>query len=302
MTIRQPPALRPGDRIGIAAPAGPVDEARLDAGIAYLAARGFTTVPGDHLRSRHGYLAGDDPDRLADLNRFIADPTIKAIWFARGGYGSMRLLPGLELRPLRTSPKALIGYSDVTAVQSAALRHSRLASFQGPMVAELGNGEAFDEGSLWAALGEESPVLRHAAPGAVVREGVGEGPLVGGCLSVLVSLIGTHYEVNTNGAILFWEEVGEEPFRIDRMLAHLRLSGRLANLKGMVVGRLVECRARDPRNDLPLAEILDTHLRGTRYPVVVDFPAGHCAGKKTLPLGRPARLDTGAETLTIGRD
>ena len=293
-----PPPLAAGDRIGVAAPGGPVRPASLEKGIAYLSARGFVPVRGPHLGSRHGYLAGADQERLEDLNGLLADPSVRAIWFARGGYGSARIVSGLALAGLRRRPKALIGYSDVTVIHAAAYRRLGLATFHGPLVSELGDPGAFDEASLWEALEGRAPEHR-LEPASVLRPGTGEGPLVGGCLSLLVSLIGTPYEPKTEGAILFWEEVNEEPFRIDRMLGHLKLSGRLRRLRGMVVGRPVGCRAQDPANDLPLADILKTHLEGTDYPVVLDFPAGHCPGKVTLPLGRRARLDTRGLRLRI---
>ncbi len=299
-----PPPLAPGDRIGVAAPGGPVQPEALARGLAYLEARGFQPVAGQNLARRHAYLAGDDRERLEDLNRLIADPAIRGVWFARGGYGSARIVEGVDFAALRRSPKALIGYSDITVLQSAAWAKARLSTWHGPLVSELGDPALFDETSLWDSLTGSETALSHAFPAAsVVRPGTGEGPLLGGCLSLLVSLVGTPYEPPLDGAVLFWEEVNEEPFRIDRMLGHLRLSGRLANLRGMVVCRLVNCVARDPLNDMPLAEILETQLAGTVFPVVVDFPAGHCAAKKTLPIGQVVRLDTGALRLAVtGRE
>ena len=295
-----PPALSPGDRIGVAAPGGPVRRESVERGMAYLAARGFRPVAGRSLERRHAYLAGEDHERLDDLNQLIADPDIRAVWFARGGYGSARIVQGVDFAALRRSPKALIGYSDITVLQSAAWTEARLQTFHGPLVTELGDPARFDERSLWSALSATPGGRSHAVPAAsVVRPGRGDGPLLGGCLSLLVSLVGTPYEPPLHGSILFWEEVNEEPYRIDRMLGHLRLSGRLAGLRGMIVGRLVGCEAEDPANNLPLAEILRTHLAGTDYPVVVDFPAGHCDGKVTLPIGREVLLDTSALSLTI---
>ncbi|HEV8701367.1 MAG TPA: LD-carboxypeptidase [Candidatus Polarisedimenticolia bacterium] len=295
-----PPPLVPGDRIGVAAPGGPIRREMVDRGMAYLQARGFRPVEGRNLGLRHAYLAGDDHERLDDLNGLIADPDLRAIWFARGGYGSARIVQGVDFAALRRYPKALIGYSDITVLQSAAWTEARLQSFHGPLVSEIGDPARFDEASLWHALSATPGGQSHAIPAAsVVRSGAGDGPLLGGCLSLLVSLIGTPYEPPLEGAILFWEEVNEEPYRIDRMLGHLRLSGRLARLRGMIVGRLVGCDAEDPAASLPLAEILAMHLAGTEFPVVVDFPAGHCAGKKTLPIGRAVRLDTNDLSLTI---
>jgi muramoyltetrapeptide carboxypeptidase len=295
-----PPPLAAGDRIGVAAPGGPVRPEALERGIAYLRQRGYVPVPGRHLRERHGYLAGTDAQRLEDLSAFLKDDAIAAVWFARGGYGSARIVAGLDLAPLRRRPKALIGYSDVTVIQAAVHRRLGLATLHGPLVSELGDPEAFDEASLWGALAGDGRPIEHTFPEeSVLRHGSGSGPLVGGCLSLLVSLVGTRFEPPMDGAILFWEEVNEEPFRIDRMLGHLRLAGRLRRLAGMIVGRPVGCVPRDPANHLPLAEILSTHLDGTDYPVVLDFPAGHCPRKVTLPLGRRARLDTGRGGLSF---
>jgi muramoyltetrapeptide carboxypeptidase len=295
-----PPPLLPGDRIGIAAPGGPIRKEPFERGVAYLEARGFRPVLGEYVGRRHGYLAGTDDERLADLSAFVSDPGIRAIWCARGGYGSPRIVADLDLDPLRRHPKALIGYSDITALHAAVFRKLRLATWHGPLISELGDPALYDESSLWKALSGDGKDLAWPLPASSVHHaGVGEGPLVGGCLSLLVALVGTPYEAPMDGAILFWEEVNEEPFRIDRMLCHLRLSGRLRKLRGMVVGRLVGCVAKDPQNEMPLREILETHLAGTDYPVVTDFPAGHCPGKTTLPLGRTVRLDTGALRLAV---
>ena len=298
MKVLLPPPLRTGDRIGVAAPAGPVRRPALEHGIAALERGGYAVTRGEHLTDRTGYLAGSDRHRAADLNRMLADPDLHAIWFARGGYGSHRIVAELDFAALRRAPKALVGYSDITVLHAAAWKAAGLVGFHGPLVAELGDREAYDAPALWRALGGRT--LRFTLTrGSTLRPGRGEGPIVGGCLSVLVALLGTPFELDTRGTILFWEEVNEEPFRIDRMLAQLRLAGSLKGLRGMVVGRLLNCRASRAANDLPLAEILQAHLAGTDYPVVVDFPAGHCDGKVTLPLGRTARLDATARRLSI---
>jgi len=295
-----PPPLAPGDRIGIAAPGGPVRKEAFEGGVAYLETRGYLPVLGRHVGRRYAYLAGSDRERLEDLNALLTDPEIKAIWCARGGYGSGRIVEGLDYGALRRHPKSIIGYSDVTVLHSAVFKKLGMASWQGPLVSELGDPAAFDETSLWKALTGDGRDLSWSLPAAsVARPGSGTGPLVGGCLSIVVSLVGTPHEASMDGAVLFWEEVNEEPFRIDRMLGHLRQAGRLKNLRGMVIGRLVNCQSKDPLNDMPLREILETHLAGTDYPVVVDFPAGHCPGKTTLPFGRSVILDTSALRLAV---
>ncbi len=283
------------------APGGPVRQPAFDRGLAWLRERGFQPVGGATLGTRHGYLAGGDAERLRDLRRMITDPTIAAIWFARGGYGCGRLVEKTDFRPLRRRPKVLIGYSDITVLQIAAWRQAGLVTFQGPLVGELGDPGTFDEAALWRAVGPdaEGPLEFSFERAQVARPGRAEGVLVGGCLSLIASLTGTPHALRTDGVILFWEDVNEEPFRIDRMLNQLRLAGSLGRIRGMVVGRLPGCEAADPANGLPIREILDRHLGPRRIPVIVDFPAGHCPAKVTLPLGQRARLDTRSGRLTI---
>jgi muramoyltetrapeptide carboxypeptidase len=298
---RLPPPLRPGARIGVVAPAGPIKPALLRQGLAYLARRGYRVVEGRHLRARHAYLAGSDAVRAADLNRAMADASLDAVVFARGGYGCGRILDALDFSALRRRPKLFLGYSDLTAFYVALHQATGIPGFYGPMVLNLNAaGKEFDEHSLWKVLERRAgwnhfPINRRG----VLRAGAGKGLLVGGCLSLLVSLVGTRYDLDTRGTILFWEEVDEEPFRIDRMLNHLRMAGKFRNLQGMVVGRLHRCEPKGATPGLPLREMLRDHLQGTHFPVVVDFPAGHAPGKMTLPLGLPARLDTRAATLNI---
>ena len=298
MKVRMPPSIRPGDRIGVVAPAGPVDPTALAQGLEWLEHAGFQVVQGRHLLERRAYLAGADAGRAADLTRMLGDPAIQAVWCARGGYGSHRIVSRIDWRALHRRPKAIVGYSDATVLQSAAWMKAGVSSFYGPTVAELGSSRAFDAGVLMRALAGDD--LRFDLPSStVLRQGTGEGRLVGGCLAILVSLLGTPYELDTDGAILFWEDVNEEPFRIDRMLAQLRLAGKLKRLRGMVVGRLTGCRALRRGYNVPIEKILGDHLAGTNYPVVTRFPAGHVALKATLPLGRRARLDTRGLRLTF---
>ncbi len=300
MKVLLPPPLKPGDCLGVAAPAGPVRQPGLERGLEHLTARGFEVVTGASLRRRTGYLAGTDAERLDDLNRFLRDPAVRAIWFARGGYGSARIVEGADLRLLKTDPKALIGYSDITVLHAAAWKAARLSTIHGPLVGELGDPEAYDAPSLWRALdGGELSLDRHLVGATVWRQGAGEGPLLGGCLAVLLSLLGTPYALKTDGCVLFLEDVNEPPYRIDRMLGQLRMAGAFAGLRGMIVARLVGGEAREPEDDAPLPDILARHLEGTDYPVVFDFPAGHAPGKVTLPLGRRADLDTRAGRLSI---
>ena len=283
--------------MAVVAPAGPVPLAELETGIAALETRGYVVARGRHLKDRRAYLAGSDADRAADLNAAIRDRTVRLVWCARGGYGTPRLLDRVDVEALRRDPKPLLGYSDETALQEI-WRRAGAPILYGPHVVELGDRRAYDARSLWGALAG-APVEVPIAAGRVVRGGRAKGPLVGGCLSLLVGLVGTPYEPEVDGAILFWEDVNEQPFRIDRMLTHLRNAGWMRRIAGMVVGRLHGCVANDPRLDRPIAAILADRLEGTRFPVAYGLPAGHTPGKWTLPLGGPTLLDTRAGRLRI---
>ncbi|HZN03499.1 MAG TPA: LD-carboxypeptidase [Candidatus Polarisedimenticolia bacterium] len=291
------PLLRPGDRIAVVAPAGPVPIADLERGIAVLQRRGYEVARGAHLADREAYLAGDDDARAADLNAAIRDRKVRLIWCARGGYGTPRILERVDARALERDPKPLLGYSDETALQEV-WRRAGAPILYGPHVVELGDRRAYHARSLWGALAGE-PVEVPIASARVVRQGRAEGLLLGGCLSLLVGLAGTPYEPPVDGAILFWEDVNEQPFRLDRMLTHLKNAGWLRRIAGMVVGRLHGCVADDARLHRSIGEILDDRLEGTRIPVAYGLPAGHTPGKWTLPLGGTARLDTRAGRLRI---
>jgi muramoyltetrapeptide carboxypeptidase len=247
-----------------------------------------------------GYLAATDAERLRDLNAMLRRPDIDVLWFARGGYGSIRLLEQIDFAAARKWPKRWIGYSDLTALQIALLGRTGLPSYYGPMVVELGNRPIQHHfSSLDAALrGHRFPEMAFSSR-QVRRSGRGAGPLVGGCLSVLCSLMGTPYEPDLDGKVLFWEEVGEEPYRIDRYLYQLRLAGKLRRLRGMLVGALVGCDGRRGRPTLRLSEILDDVLTGVGYPVITGLPFGHGRQKWTVPIGYRASIDTGRGTVRI---
>ncbi|HET8945369.1 MAG TPA: LD-carboxypeptidase [Candidatus Polarisedimenticolia bacterium] len=289
--------LRPGDRIAVVAPAGPAPLDDLERGIAFLERRGYEVARGAHLSGRRAYLAGTDEERASDLNAAIRDRAVQLVWCARGGYGTPRLLDRVDTRALRRDPKPLLGYSDETALQEV-WRRAGAPILYGPHVVELADRRAWHARSLEDALLGRAITVPIGRRG-VVREGRAQGPILGGCLSLLVGLAGTPWEPPLDGAILFWEDLNEQPFRIDRMLTHLRNAGWLSRLAGMVVGRLPGGRALDPRLHRSVRDILLDRLEGTRYPVAFDLPAGHVPGKWTLPLGGPARLDTRAGRLTI---
>ncbi len=294
-----PPPVRPGDRVGVAALSGPVDAERLARGLAALEELGFEPVPAANLGSRSGLFAGSDAERLDAFHRLAADPSIRAVIFARGGYGVTRLLPGIDWELLARHPRAYVGYSDLTPFLLAVVFRLGWVAFHGPMVAaDLARGlsEREERSLLGALAGEVAPELLPAA--TWLRRGEAQGPLLGGCLSLLVSLLGTPWAPRLEGSILFWEEVGEPIYRLDRMLTHLRLSGSLAAIGGMAVGHcrpVGEGAEGAPLRPDQLAEV----VAGFAWPVAVGLEAGHEAPNLTLPLGATARLDSEAGGLEV---
>ena len=284
--------LTRGDRVGVVATGFAAPKGALEAGVAALRRRGLVPVLGDHLSCVDGYLAGDDAARAGDLDAAVHDSSLAAIWFARGGYGTARLLDRFDLPHLVRHPKLLLGYSDLTALFCAILRRASTVCLHAPMVAELGRPEAFHAPSLSAALAGRATALRIAARD-VVRAGAAEGRLMGGNLTVLVHLLGTPYMPDLRGAILFLEETGEEAYRVDRLLQHLRSAGALAGVRGVLLGSfVVPPTTRTFPGDRDADEVLRDHLLPLNVPVVRGVPAGHGPGKHTLPLGGVASLDT----------
>jgi muramoyltetrapeptide carboxypeptidase len=265
----------------------------LEAGVARLQAMGYRTLLGAHVLARNGYLAGDDRQRVADLETMLRDPAVRAVWFSRGGYGSPRLLEKISWARFARQPKLLIGYSDLTALFAEAVKRAGPVCLYGPVVTELGNADLYHGPSLRRLLAGKQSEIRISRR-QVLAPGRARGPLVGGNLTVLTHLCGTRFAPRGRGAILFLEEVGEEAYRIDRMLTQLRLAGLLRDVAGVLLGSFsVPTRRRFPP-DRPLLEILRETFLPLGVPVVQELPAGHVRAKQTLPLGAVAEVDTGA--------
>lgn len=298
-SVSLPPPVAPGARVGVAALSGSIDAARLERGLAELRRLGFEPVLADNLASRHLLFAGSDEERLAAFHRLASDPDLPAILFARGGSGLLRLLDRVDWDLLASRPRAYVGYSDLTPFLLEVVRRLGLAAFHGPMVAaDLARSlTAREEASLLGALAGRVPLEVPVAEW--VRPGEAEGPLLGGCLTMIDCLLGTPYAPDLEGAVLFWEELNEPVFRLDRLLTHLWLSGRLASVRGMILGHLAcpELTAEDWRTWRRLLEEWGERLN---RPVGVGLPVGHLADNLTLPLGLPARLDPASGLLRVG--
>jgi muramoyltetrapeptide carboxypeptidase len=302
--VIHPPAIQPGARVALVAPAGPADEQKVRTAIDRCRRLGLIPVPGASVTARWGYLAGTDAQRAGDLQAAVDGP-FDAIWAVRGGYGTLRTLQQVDLTPLRDRPRPFIGFSDNTAIHLALLRMG-LVSFHGPHAGFEHFPEeteaAFRQVVMDGAAPVRLPVPADAAPVTLVP-GVAEGVLMGGNLAILAAVCGTPFQPDTRGAILFFEDVGEALYRVDRMLIQLRLAGLLDSLAGVAIGEFTEMG--DPvvgtgdATEPTLQDVLAEALAPLGIPVVMGLPFGHGRQNWTLPLGTRARLDATAGTLEI---
>ncbi|HET6764809.1 MAG TPA: LD-carboxypeptidase [Longimicrobiaceae bacterium] len=299
----RPPALAPGARVALVAAAGPLPEGAVDRAVERVQAWGWEPVVGENARARTGFLAGSDAARAGDLNRALRDPRIDGIWLLRGGYGTMRILDAVDWAALVDRPRVVIGYSDNTALH-LGMQRLDLVGFHGPHPATAEMTEFSAEG-LRRAVTRPHPAGLLPFPGdgpgraGTLVPGTAEGRLVGGNLALLAATVGTDYAVDARGAILFFEEVGEPAYRLDRMLTQLLLSGVLDGVAGIAVGAISESPDAD-RPDLPsAADLVRERLAPLGVPIAIGFPFGHVDDNWTLPVGIAARLDADAGTLEV---
>jgi muramoyltetrapeptide carboxypeptidase len=300
---RKPRALKPGDLIAVAAPAGPVEESRLARGVAELEKMGFAVRVADGVLERKGFTAGSVESRLAQLHGLFADPAVAAIACARGGAGTIQLLPHLDGARLRGNPKVLLGYSDVTLLHLEVERRGS-TSLYGPMVARgLDAGESgYDQASLRHALTGEGDPYRSGEDDLVpLAGGTAEGVIRGGCLSMLAAVAGTPWAMRSadERTILFLEDVDEKPYRVDRMLRQLRASGAFEGVAGVVFGDMKGC-APGFEEDYTLEDVLLEALAGLEVPIALGLSSGHTSlPNVTLPLGVRARLECEDEAASL---
>lgn len=307
----KPRRLRQGDLVGLVSPGGVLPDGGIEKRVANLESLGFKVRLGDHIRASYGGYAGTTQQRVADLHAMFRDPEVRAVWAARGGSGCLQLLPHLDYTLVRRNPKILIGYSDITALHLALYRRAGLVTFHGPTAGSTFTD--FSVASMRAVLMEPRPQtvfaladehLRKAqaqpqfAP-RTFRPGVAEGRLLGGNLSVLCAMLGTPFLPPAAGSLLFLEEIGEAPYRIDRMLTQLALSGVLTKAAGVLLGVFQKCEPTDGEPSLSLAETLAGQLEALRVPSAYGYSFGHVPHIYTLPVGIRARLDTAARTVTL---
>lgn len=260
---------------------------------------GWEPVVGDHVLERMGYLAGTDRHRLVDFNRFAGDDAIDGIWCLRGGYGAMRILDQLDYDAWRRRPKALIGYSDVTAIHQAIAVRCGLVTYHGPM-ARLELTE-LSRASLRAAVIDGENPCGVAAEAVTLRSGRARGRLTGGNLALVAGLANTPFAAALDGGILVLEDVNEPVYRLDRMLTQLRLSGALDNLAGLAFGQFTDIPPDAANDDRPLGDLLQEVADRCSVPCLAGIPLGHVADQWTFPLGAMAELDADAKSIVVER-
>jgi muramoyltetrapeptide carboxypeptidase len=301
--LLKPAALRPGDTVAIVAPASNLKADYLARGVAELERLGFRVQYADDILAKDRYTAGDDARRVRELHAAFADPQVKAVWAARGGYGVMRLFGLLDETLLRAHPKIFIGYSDLTALHCYLLARFGWVTFHGPMAAkDLAGGAAhYDKTTLLNALTKAEPMGEIVGVGTEVlqRGATVSGRLLGGCLSLLAAMMGTPDELDTTDAILFLEDTGTRPFQLDRMIQQLKLAGKFDSVHAIVFGEMSNCM-QHVEQGYTLQEVLRDLTAELRVPVLFGLRSGHSqVGNLTLPLGVWATLESERGVLRI---
>lgn len=295
--------LRRTSTVAVAAPASaPLDDARYRTGLDALRQRGLRVETLRPTLAPYGFLAGPDTDRLGELNALLRRDDLDAIVCVRGGYGVLRLLPDLDYEAARAHPKLVVGYSDITALHLALYTKSGLPGLSGPMIApDWPDLDAETEAQFWhLAEGGTGEIVGPGGEALVgVRPGQTEGVLLGGNLTMIAALLGTPYLPDLRGAILFLEEVGESPYRIDRLFAQLKLAGVLESLGGLVLGAFTGAEPPKDRPSLSLDAVLDDYTRDLPYPVARGLVYGHIKRKSTLPVGVRTRLDVEGDAAAL---
>lgn len=309
-TFLMPPALQPGDTIAFVAPARSQTEERINAAKTALEERGYKVVLQSNISSEYkGYLNAPDEERARLLMEAFTDPEIDAIFPVAGGFTATRMIDYLDYDVIRQNPKIVIGYSDITALHMAIETRAHVVSFHSPFPTYSYFGDedkSFPIDHFWKVLEPKDsaepitlPFEPTSIPVKTLVGGKATGRLTGGNMSLLHALYGTPYFPEPEGRILFIEEVGEDPYRIDRMLGQLQLGGFLDNLNGVVIGRFYKCETDDPSRSFTLQQVFDDYFGDRPYPVIQDFPVGHVLENVPMPNGALVELDADAGTVTL---
>ncbi len=301
----KPKALKKGETIGLCASAGAIHDVNdITTFIQVLKEHGFEVKEGVNARTKFGYFSADDQLRAAEFMEMICDTSIKAIFFTRGGWGCARILPLLDFDLIQKNPKIIMGFSDISSLLNAITVKTGLITFHGP------NGNAtwneFSWRSIDEVLSNATPFLYHTpvlplidTPPTTIVAGRAEGELFGGNLSVMTGLLGSEYLPDWKGKILFFEEVLEEPYRIDRMLTQWKLNGVFDQVNGIVLGQFRKCLPEEPAWSFSLMEVLVQHFGNLKIPVYAGFLMGHVKNKHSIPIGAPIVFDSVDGTIQL---
>ncbi len=307
--ILKPARLKKGQKVGLIAPGSSIEEEALQEAIKNIKELGLQVELGTHVRARHGYIAGTDEERLNDLHMMFSRSDIDAIWCARGGYGCSRLLPKLDYELIQSNPKLLIGYSDITALLNGIFEKTGLVGIHGPVGASQQTtytkahfvGVAMHPKKQFKIelSSENLEKEDQAFETHVIQPGKAEGMLVGGNLSLLAAMAGTGYQPAVKDRLVFIEDVGEKPYRVDRMLTQLRQAYALEEAAGLALGVFADCEADEDDASLTLKECLQDRLGDLGIPVMYGFSFGHISNQCSLPVGVRAQMDTTRKTITL---
>jgi len=298
--------LAEGDLVALVSPAGASEPGRIATTVSALESWGLRVRLGDHAGGRHAFFAGTDEERLADLNDALRDSSVRGVFCMRGGYGMQRIVDGVDFKAVSADPKVIMGFSDITALHAAVWCETGLATVHGPTGGQFERGpSSLTVQSARRAVTRSEPVTVTATPSepthAVRVDGVASGTLLGGNLAMLASTIGTPHALDPKGAILLLEDINEQPFRIDRMLVHLRRAGWFEGVQGIALGQFTDCLDPNPHSHYPpVLEVLHDHLTSLGVPVLGGLPIGHGDEQIAVGHGVPAHLDTATGTLVVG--
>jgi len=301
MKLIKPKKLTKKDVIGVISPASsPNDLEKIEKGVKYLEGLGYRVEVGKNVGKIHGYLAGTDEERLADLHSMFRNKNVKAIFNVRGGYGSGRLLNKINYGLIKRNPKIFVGYSDITALQLAFMKKTGLVTFAGPMTGvdfASDKVDPFTEENFWKMITSNRKVGKINNPNGekfyTLTKGRGEGSLIGGNLALLISLMGTVYQPDFKNSILLLEDIGEEPYRIDRMFYQLKYAKVFAKVKGIILGRFVDCYIKDKTQpSLTLNDVIADYFEGLKIPVIYNVKHGHIKENITIPWGLKTKINT----------
>ncbi|MBT8379808.1 MAG: LD-carboxypeptidase [Ignavibacteria bacterium] len=300
MRTIKPKKLKKNGVIGIISPASsPEDITQIEKGVRYLERLGYRTKIGKNVGKSSGYLAGSDEERVKDLHEMFKDKIVDAIICVRGGYGAFRILDLIDYKIIKNNPKIFVGFSEITALQIAILQKTGLITFAGPMLASNLSGKisSFTEDHFWKSITSNKKAGRIKLPNNSklpgINKGNASGRIIGGNLAVFGALFGTEYFPNDlKNKILLLEDIGEVPYKIDRLMNQLRLAKVFKKINGMILGRFVDCYEHDPsKNTLTLGEVMDNYLNRLSVPIVYTFPHGHIEDMVTVPIGINVKLN-----------